>query len=317
MARIALLTRHSPLLEDDNFIRLAPQLSQLGHEVSCLLIDTLRLDSHRAATDNVLSAEGFDWQPGMTVGADFPPCHEQALDHDLIWVLSLGERATFLDKMQLLQLVGKQQRLINTVDAIMHIRSKYFLASRPDLFQTPETHAANDAARLEHIIRDKGGRWIIKPPAGSLGRDVFLTDATDRNLPAILATLCGSDNSQYAMIQRYVPEIEAGEKRVLLAGGQVLGQYLRHAPAGDHRTNLSQQGIASTCELTAAESEKLTVLAAALVDHGAWFTGVDIAYPWIIEVNVVNPGGIATIDDLTGIDLSARLASIANAALLR
>ncbi|MEK9870519.1 MAG: hypothetical protein VW831_12370, partial [Gammaproteobacteria bacterium] len=90
MARIALLTRHSPLLEDDNFIRLAPQLSQLGHEVSCLLIDTLRLDSPWAAMDNVLSAEGFDWQPGMTAGADFPPCHEQALDHNLIWVLSLG-----------------------------------------------------------------------------------------------------------------------------------------------------------------------------------------------------------------------------------
>ena len=68
---------------------------------------------------------------------------------------------------------------------------------------------------------------------------------------------------------------------------------------------------------THAEQADDHAIAAALAEHGAWFTGVDIAYPWIIEVNVVNPGGIATINDLTGIDLSARLASIANAALLR
>ena len=317
MARIALLTRHTPLIEDDNFVRLAAQLCQLGHHVSCLLIDSLRLDSTRAADGALLSATGFDWQPSLAAGAGFPPCHDQPLDHDLVWILSLGDRVTFLDKMQLLRLVGEQQTLINSVDAIMHIRSKYFLASRPDLFRTPETHAANDAARLEAIIRDEGGRWIIKPPAGSLGRDVFLTDATDRNLPAILANLCGPDNNQYAMIQRYVPEIEAGEKRVLLAGGQILGQYLRRAPAGDHRTNLSQQGIASACDLTAAESDKLAAMATVLAERGAWFTGVDIAYPWIIEVNVVNPGGIVTIDELTSVDLSARLAHIVDEVFFR
>lgn len=309
MARIALLTRHTPLIEDDNYSRLAACLAAEGHEVTCLLIDTLKLDSDSRA---ILSADGFQWDENHAAGIAFPDCEHRALDQDLVWLLSLGERATFLDKMQLLRLLAEKQILINSVDAVMHIRSKYFLASQPDLFKTPQTHAARDPAFLAKIIRHQGGKWIVKPPAGSLGREVFLTEANDGNLLAILAAVCGHEGQHYAMIQRYVPEIAAGEKRVLLAGGEIVGQYLRQAPDGDHRTNLSQQGIAEPCDLTQEETEGLLKMAQQLEKRGAWFSGVDIVWPWLIEVNVVNPGGIVTIDSLTGKDLTPRLARILN-----
>ena len=107
----------------------------------------------------------------------------------------------------------------------------------------------------------------------------------------------------FAMLQQYLPEIERGEKRVLIAGGKVINQYQRLAGT-DHRTNLAQGGVAESCELSPEEHDLCTELAGYLLQHGGWFCGVDLVFPWLIEVNVINPGGIVTIDDLTGVDWS-------------
>ena len=245
----------------------------------------------------------------------YPVTGSIQIDHDLVWVLSLGERSTFLDKMQLLYTLPNKTRLINSLDALMHLKSKYFLSSRPDIYPSPETHASPSASALEAIIKDKGGQWIIKPPAGSLGRDVFRVNHDDNNLPAILDHLCGPEDTNYTLIQRYVPEIESGEKRVLLAGGTVIGQYRRLAQGNDHRTNVSQGANTEACDLTPDEKTYCEKLAQDMMKRGAWFAGVDLAYPWLIEVNVVNPGGLATIEALTGKDLSPAVARAVTSAI--
>ena len=236
------------------------------------------------------------------------------IEHDLVWTLSLGDRSSFLDKYQLLYALSKQTTVINSPSAIMHLKSKYYLATRPDQFPQPETHASSSANALSQLIRHKGGKWIVKPPAGSLGRDVFLVSPRDTNLNAILEHMCGTDKTRYAMIQRYVPEIEAGEKRVLLAGGRIIGQYRRLSTI-DHRTNVSQGASIENCELTVEERNYCSQLAEELLDEGVYFSGIDLAWPWLIETNVVNPGGIITLQTLTGQDrtedvLSAILESL-------
>lgn len=297
MARIALLINEEPVFEDGNNLRFARELNNLGYQVDILLIDTLRL------LGGSVCADGFAWQNALDIGARFPPATTIAVDHALVWLLGLGDRRSFLDKYQLLYALPAHCRLINSLEAVMHLKSKYFLASHTNIFPNPETHASADADELIRIAREKGGEWIVKPPAGSLGVDVYRVSHDDVALEPTISQLCGTDNNRYTLLQRYVPEIERGEKRVLLAGGQIMGQYRRNAIPGN-TTNINRGASASACGLDPAERDYCERLARHILDMGAYFAGVDLAWPWLIEINVINPGGITTIDGLTGQDLA-------------
>jgi glutathione synthase len=301
MARIALLIQKTPKLEDGNYLRLGRELAILGHEMQLLSVDSLRMQS------NQVIADSFDWQQNMASGDDYPDENSLVIDHDLLWVLSIGFRRSFLDKIQLLQALPRHVQVVNSVDALMYLKSKYLLAASPRHFPGPETHASPNAQELIDIVTSGGGRWIIKPPAGSLGRDVFLVEPGDSNLATILQHLCGADNDQYTMIQRYLPAIENGEKRVLLAAGKVMGQYLRRA-GSDHRTNVSQGAAIERSDLTADETALCHEIGRQLVQRGAVYAGIDLVYPHLIEVNVINPGGLTTIEELTGTNLAPRVA---------
>ncbi|MFT6517250.1 MAG: glutathione synthase, partial [Candidatus Azotimanducaceae bacterium] len=134
------------------------------------------------------------------------------------------------------------------------------------------------------------------------GRSVFLLRANDPNCQVILETLTGNDNDEYCLLQPYVSEIEQGEKRVLIAGGVPVGQYLRRA-AKDHRTNRMQGADIAACDLTAEEQQYCETIGEFLRSQGVEFAGLDLAYPWVIEFNVINPGGLLTIEQLTGAQL--------------
>ena len=88
----------------------------------------------------------------------------------------------------------------------------------------------------------------------------------------------------------------------------MIGQYLRVAVA-DHRTNIMQGARSEPCDLTPIETEYCQELGQFLKAFGAEFVGLDLAFPWIIEFNVINPGGLVTILELTGQDLSASIIS--------
>jgi glutathione synthase len=298
--KIAILIAETDTIVDGNYLRFGNELNSRGAEVTYCLIDTLSLQESR------VSAKGFQASRPICDGDSFPSTDEYYLeDFASVWVLSLGFRSSFLDKMQLLYSIHHKVKLVNSLDTIMHLKSKYFLASKPELFKYPETFASSNPDTLFEII-SKGGKWIVKPPAGSFGRDVFFLTNEDPNTRVILQTLCGPEMNQYTLLQQYVPEIERGEKRVLLAGGKPVGQYRRVANQ-DHRTNIMQGAHSEPCELTREELAYCLQIGKYFREFGAEFVGLDLAYPWIIECNVINPGGLLTIEELTGVDLTGTI----------
>jgi len=230
---------------------------------------------------------------------------DQPLAHfDLIWPLGLGARETFLDRMQLLLSID-QGRFVNSPMALLTQHSKYPLPMGPLANHHPETYASRDPLWLRSVV-ERGGEWIVKPPAASFGRDVYRLRADDPNLNIILDALTGHDGSRYCLLQRYLPEIERGETRVLLAEGELIGAYLRR-PGVDHRVNLALDGSAEAVTLTASERALATKAAEHLIAHGVRYVAIDIAYPWIVEFNIANPGGLETIERLTGENLAPRV----------
>lgn len=225
-------------------------------------------------------------------------------DTALVWMLGFGRRAFFLDTIQLLALAEKTVPIINSPTALAFWHGKYMPASlqTPGL-QIPQMLASNNTGWLWSEICGRGGSWVAKPPGGSGGQDVCKIQANNPKDRDILQRVAGDT---YCLIQQYIPEIVKGEKRVLLAGHSIIGQYLR-IPAAGFRANLAQGARAQPCELSTQETRAMQYLAQALCEEGILFAAVDLCWPWLIEINITNPGGLETIAQLSGQNLAAKV----------
>lgn len=297
VSSLCLLVR-APFEDPENGTELARAALAEGLGVHLGVMDTLALHAGSVACrTHAVTVEN----EAVSIVSDGIITPLQQFDH--VQVLSFGHRATYLDKIQLLRLLAESTHVANSPDALMHLNSKYFMAGMNALFPGPQTYASSDAEYLWSVVLESGRQWIVKPPAEAFGRDVFLIDAHAPNARAILQSMTGHGAGRYCLLQEYIPAIRQGEKRVLLAGGRIMGQYLRRS-AGDHRTNLAQGAAAEPCSLTSDEIALCERLAPWLAERGVAFAGIDLVYPYIIECNVLSPGGIRTIRELTGADLA-------------
>ncbi len=226
---------------------------------------------------------------GVSVTA--PAGRFRAADADLIWVLGFGRAATFLDKMQLLG--GLNVPFVNRIDALLLLHAKYPTGLNAVDFPQPETHAANRAEALIAVAEAGGGRWVLKPPAGSFGRGVVIADAGSAELARAARIL--TDGGRYAVLQRWRPEVEDGEYRVLVAGGRIIGTYRRIGAPAQPAANLARGGHAVVAEPDPERDALALRAAAALARAGIRFAGLDITGSLILEANVINPGGLATL----------------------
>lgn len=298
MPQVTLLISETETIEDGNYLRFGNELLARGYQVSLCFVDSISMHN------SIIFAKGFRLTESLVAGHLFQGTHGINLQEmEVIWILGIGLRQSFLDKLQLFYCLENYCKVINSPNCILNLKSKYSLASHSDIFQYPQSFASTDPNELFSVIESSGEKWIAKPPAGSMGRDVFLLSADDPNTRVILETMTGINADQYCLIQSYVEEIQKGEKRVLFAEGVAVGQYLRIAMK-DHRTNLFQGAESEPCELSPDEIAYCKKIGPFLMSQGATFVGLDLAYPYVIEFNVINPGGLLTIESLGGKDLT-------------
>lgn len=269
MPQIAFLTGDARLARHDNHVRLPRAFRAAGWEVAELPQASVTLTP-----------------AGVRLGDANPEAF------DLIWPLGMGRLDTFLDRMQLLQQIP-HRRFIVPVDALTYWHAKYAWWRR-----MPETYAASDPDVLKAELA-RGGDWVIKPAAGSYGRGVQRIRADAAGAEAV--DRLTENGRRYALLQRYVAEIERGEKRTLVAGGRLIGSYLRQNGA-DPRTNLATGASAHPTALNRDESALVSAVVEELRERGIGFAAVDVAHPYLIEVNLANPGGLATLETLYGRD---------------
>lgn len=259
------------------------------------------IDPLLAATDSLQLADAQVW------AADQQGSFHALTDRNLVWVLGFGSRNNFLDKLQLLKLAAERVPFVNNPDAFVYLHAKYHLTNYRGALRHPETFASHNARWLYEKMRG-GGEWIAKPPAASFGRGVFKLTYQEPNAQAILDQLTDYGRGAYGLLQRYVPEIAQGEKRVLIAAGQIIGAYRRESIANGI-TNLAAGARATRCELTDEETDACAELARDLAVGGVNYAGIDLVYPWLIEINVANPGGLRSLVELGDGLAPARLAA--------
>ncbi|CAN5380348.1 glutathione synthase [soil metagenome] len=156
---------------------------------------------------------------------------------------------------------------------------------------------------------------IIKPLDGMGGMGIFRVGPDGLNINSIVETL-GLDGARTLMVQRYIPEIVDGDKRVLLIGGTVVPFCLARVPmAGETRGNLAAGGTGIARPLTPRDREIGEALAPVLAARGLLLVGLDVIGNNLTEINVTSPTCFREIMDQTGFDVAALMIDSIEAAL--
>ncbi|NRO94560.1 glutathione synthase [Paraburkholderia sp. NMBU_R16] len=203
------------------------------------------------------------------------------------WLLELAERAG--------------AHVFNKPQTIRDHSEKLAIGEFPQ-FVAPSL-VTRDAARLRAFHAEYGD-VILKPLDGMGGMGVFRVKSDGMNLGSIIEML-SHDGARSVMAQKFIPEISAGDKRILLIGGQVVPFSLARIPQGNEvRGNLAAGGVGVAQPLSARDREIAETLAPVLASRGLLLVGLDVIGDWLTEVNVTSPTCFREIMDQTGFDVA-------------
>jgi glutathione synthase len=165
----------------------------------------------------------------------------------------------------------------------------------------PPTLIASDRERIVEF-RAKHKDIILKPLYGNGGAGVFHLRPEDDNLNALLEMFTARSREPI-VVQKYLPEIRKGDKRIILVDGEPVGGVARIPAAGEARANLHVGGQAAKAELTARDRELCAAIGPTLREKGLVFVGIDVIGDYLTEINVTSPTGIQEINRLDGIEI--------------
>ena len=194
--------------------------------------------------------------------------------------------------------------VLNRPATLLWANEKLYALQFPELM--PETRVSRRIAEFVDFLAKLGGEMIVKPLDGKGGEGIFHVRHDDRNLFSILeqSTAFGT---RWAMAQRYLPAIRAGDKRILLLEGEPLGAVLRVPAAGETRANLHVGGTPARAALDERDRRIVETLRPRLVRDGLFFVGLDVIGGWLTEVNVTSPTGVQEVNALEGVRLEERI----------
>ncbi|HKQ30543.1 MAG TPA: glutathione synthase, partial [Burkholderiales bacterium] len=170
----------------------------------------------------------------------------------------------------------------------------------------PPTMVARGAARIREFL-EQHGDIVVKPLYGMGGRSIFRLRQDDPNISVVLETMT-EYGTRFAMAQKYLPEIGAGDKRILLIDGEPIPYALARIPMeGETRGNLAAGGKGVGVPLTERDRWICAQVAPRLREDGLLFVGLDVIGDSLTEVNVTSPTCIRELDTLYGLDIAGQL----------
>jgi glutathione synthase len=194
--------------------------------------------------------------------------------------------------------------IINRPDSLRDINEKAFTAWFPEC--CPPTLITRSMPQLREFLREHG-RIVVKPMHGMGGRSIFVVDSSDNNANVIFETLTDYE-AKFTIGQKYVPEISAGDKRILLVDGQPAPYALARIPAtDDYRGNLVAGALPEVRELTERDHWICAQVGPILKERGVIFAGLDVIGDYLTEINVTSPTGIRELAKLAGTNAAADL----------
>jgi glutathione synthase len=208
----------------------------------------------------------------------------------------------YITTTHLLERVHPKTLVVNDPAHVRNAPEKVFVTEFPDLM--PPTLVSRDPAEIR-AFRKEFGDIIIKPLYGNGGAGVFRLAGHDENLGALLEIFETAYRGEPYMIQRYLPEVRQGDKRVILVDGAAAGAINRVPAEGEARSNMHVGGRAEPAEMTRRDREICERIGPILKQRGLIFVGIDVIGDYLTEINVTSPTGIREVKRFGGPDIAA------------
>jgi glutathione synthase len=209
----------------------------------------------------------------------------------------------YIGATHLLERIHRETLVVNDPVSVRNAPEKLFVTQFPDLM--PPTLITYDLDAI-HAFRAKHEDIVVKPIYGNGGAGVFHIRPDDENLNALLDLLYQTVDEPL-MIQRYLPEIRQGDKRIILIDGEPAGAVNRIPAKGDARANMHAGGTAEKAALDRRDREICEALGPVLQEQGLIFVGIDVIGGYLTEINVTSPTGLQEINRFDGVTLEARI----------
>jgi glutathione synthase len=207
----------------------------------------------------------------------------------------------YITLTHLLERIHPKTLVVNPPAAVRNAPEKILVTEFPELM--PPTLVTRDRAEIQ-AFRKEHGNIIVKPLYGNGGAGVFFIQEGDHNLASLLE-LFEANYREPFMVQRYLPDVRKGDKRIILVDGEpVMG--LNRIPAdGEARSNMHVGGRPELSPLTEREQEICAAIGPALKQRDMIFVGIDVIGGYLTEINVTSPTGIREIKRFGGPDIAA------------
>lgn len=219
----------------------------------------------------------------------------------------------YITTTHMLEHVMDDVLVVNDPIWVRNAPEKLLVMHYPELM--PETLVTRDPQEIR-AFREEFGDIIIKPLFGNGGAGVFKLTREDPNLASLLE-MFAERSAEPLMIQRFLPDVAAGDKRIILADGEVVGAINRVPQAGEARSNMHVGGRPEKISMSPRDHEICAAIGPMLKERGLIFVGIDVIGNHITEINVTSPTGLQELDRFDGINsagilldaIEARLAS--------
>ncbi len=209
----------------------------------------------------------------------------------------------YITTTHLLERVHPKTLVVNDPAHVRNAPEKIFVLEFSDLM--PPTLVTRDLAEIK-LFREEHGDIVMKPLYGNGGAAVFRLTREDLNFGSLYDLFAATFREQW-MVQKFLPAVKNGDKRIILVDGEFAGAVNRVPAPDDLRSNMVRGGAAQATELTAREREICKRLGPALRERGLLFVGIDVIDGQLTEINVTSPTGLRAIKNLGGPDIAAMI----------
>jgi glutathione synthase len=207
----------------------------------------------------------------------------------------------YISTTHMLERIHPKTLVVNDPAHVRNAPEKIFVTEFPDLM--PPTSLTRDLEAIK-AFRLKHGDIVMKPLYGKGGEAVFRVAREDLNFGSLYDLFATMFREPW-VVQKFLPAVKDGDKRIVLVDGEFAGAVNRVPAPDDLRSNMVRGGVPKATDLTAREREICARLGPALRERGLLFVGIDVIDGFLTEINVTSPTGIRAIKNLGGPDVAA------------
>jgi len=288
-------------IDADSTFRIALEAQARGHLLFYYTPDRL------AFVEGRVVARGWPIKLRREVGNHVTFGAEAEVDlaeFDVVWLrqdppFDMG----YITTTHLLDMIHPHTLVVNDPFWVRNFPEKLLVLQFPDL--TPPTSIARDLQTIR-AFKARHGDIILKPLYGNGGAGVFRLDKSDRNLASLHEMFTGM-NREPLIVQKFLPAVEDGDKRVILVNGDPVGAINRVPQTGETRSNMHAGGRPEKVGLTPRDLEICARIGPLLREKGQIFVGIDVIGDYLTEINVTSPTGIQELEKFDGTNTAERI----------